>query len=88
MCGRSIFVAEIVYCSPSQPNQWLSRYSTRYNQDNQRDYEEWSLRTIITMLSRRHGDSYNRSNSRGKFSQWNPYSAPLGIVLSYLCFLL
>ncbi|KAG8327811.1 hypothetical protein J6590_009613 [Homalodisca vitripennis] len=63
-----------VYC-PNQPNQWLARYSTRYNQDSLRDYEEWSLSTVVSLLSRRHGDLYQRGNNRGK---WGPHITPLG----------
>ncbi|XP_054281403.1 SANT and BTB domain regulator of class switch recombination-like [Macrosteles quadrilineatus] len=61
-----------VYC-PNQPNQWLARYSTRYNQDSLRDYEEWSLGTVVGLLSRRHGDL--RGSLRGK---WGPHITPLG----------
>ncbi|XP_075217771.1 uncharacterized protein LOC142322580 [Lycorma delicatula] len=33
--------------------QWVSKFSTRYNQDNQRDYEECAFQSINSMLSRR-----------------------------------
>lgn len=33
--------------------QWVTKFSTRYNQDNQRDYEERAFQSINSMLSRR-----------------------------------
>ncbi|XP_058791079.1 SANT and BTB domain regulator of class switch recombination isoform X2 [Phymastichus coffea] len=60
---------------------WSSNLTVRYNQDNQRDFEEKAAAQMVALLTKRTMLEYNlrpKSHSLGKYGHWNNNAQPLG----------
>lgn len=61
---------------------WSSSVSVRYNQDNQRDFEEKAAAQMIAMLTKRNllqlNLRSNKSHSSLKHGIWNSNLQPIG----------
>jgi hypothetical protein len=62
---------------------WSPNLTIRYNQDNQRDFEEKAAAQMITLLTKRAMLEFNlhlKSHSLAKHSSWSNSTQPIGII--------
>lgn len=70
---------------------WSQNLSIRYNQDNQRDFEEKAAAQMIALLTKRTILEQNlrpKSHSMGKHNIWNSNTQPIGIITKIVTFLI
>lgn len=62
---------------------WSPNLTIRYNQDNQRDFEEKAAAQMVALLTKRTMLEYNlrpKSHSIAKHSIWNSNAHPIGTI--------
>lgn len=68
---------------------WSPNLTVRYNQDNQRDFEEKAAAQMVALLTKRTMLEYNlrsKNHSYSKSASWNSSVQPIGNYLIALFF--
>lgn len=63
---------------------WSANLTIRYNQDNQRDFEEKAAAQMVALLTKRTMLEYNlklKNHSYSKHTSWNACIQPIGEFL-------